>query len=56
MSAYDIPSQVSKEMSVRERNEYLVKVPGEDRANQEGFPLQDKVRNLKGRLRRSSGI
>jgi hypothetical protein len=50
--------QVSKEMStsVRERNKYLVKAPGEHSGKKEGIPVQDKVRNLKSRLRRSSLI
>ena len=41
---------------VRERNKYLVKAPGEHSGKKEGIPVQDKVRNLKSRLRRSSLI
>jgi hypothetical protein len=34
----------------RERNDYLIKAPGEERGDKEGIPVQSKVRNLKKRI------
>ena len=57
MSAIDL-ANVSKGMSSSggKRNGYLVKAPGENSGNNKGIPVQDKVRNLKADLRRSTGI